>query len=97
MNIYVGNLDGDVTEDVIRSLFARFGEVGKVTIMHDKRGISKGFGFIEMPAVEEASAAIKGLNRTLFLERTLDISESAPPVGKGGRNKVKSRPSRPKR
>jgi RNA recognition motif-containing protein len=97
MNIYVGNLDGDVTEDVIRGLFAPFGEVGKVTLLRDRRGISKGFGFVEMPSANQGSEAIEKLNRTLLLDRTLDISESAPPAGKGGRNKVKPRPSRPKR
>jgi RNA recognition motif-containing protein len=97
MNIYVGNLDGDVAEDMIRSLFTRFGEVGKVTIMRDRREISKGFGFVEMPNGDEGRSAIDGLNRTLLLDRTLDISESAPPAGKGARNKVKPRSSRFKR
>ncbi len=96
MNIYVGNLDNDVNEEKLRSLFARFGEVGKVILMTDRRGISKGFAFVEMPAQIEGSAAIENLNRTLLLDRTLDISESAPPMGKGAR-KAKPRPSRPKR
>jgi RNA recognition motif-containing protein len=97
MNIYVGNLDGEVTEEMIRSLFARFGEVGKVTLMQDRRGISKGFSFVEMPIEAEASLAIENLNRTLFHERTLDISQSAPPGGKHVRSKVKPRSTRFKR
>ena len=97
MNIYVGNLDRDVTEEMVRSLFAHFGEVGKVAIMHDRRGISKGFAFVEMPAEVEANSAITGLNRTLLLDRTLDISQSAPPGGKRGGSKTKSRPQRSRR
>ena len=96
MNIYIGNLDGDVTEETLRALFARFGEVGKVTLMTDRRGISKGFAFVEMPSQAEGSTAMENLNRTLLLDRTLDISESSPPMGKGAR-KAKPRPSRPKR
>ncbi len=96
MNIYVGNLDNDVTEETLRSLFARFGEVGKVNLMTDRRGISKGFAFVEMPSQAEGSTAMENLNRTLLLDRTLDISESAPPMSKGAR-KAKIRPSRPKR
>ena len=97
MNIFVGNLDRDVTEEMVRSLFARFGEVGKVSLMHDRHGISKGFAFVEMPAENEGHSAIEGLNRTLFLDRTLDISQSQPPGGKRGGSKTKSRPPRPRR
>lgn len=92
MNIYVGNLDHDVTEEMIRSLFARFGEVGKVSIMHDRRGVTKGFAFVEMPVESEGHLAIEGLNRTLLLDRTLDITESQPPGGKHGGSNAKSRP-----
>jgi len=97
LNIYVGNLDRDVTEEMLRSLFARFGEVGKVAIMHDRHGISKGFAFVEMPVENEGGSAIAGLNRTLFLDRTLDITESQPPGGKRGGNKIKSGPKRTRR
>lgn len=97
MNIFVGNLDRDVTEEMIRGLFARFGEVDKVSLMHDRHGISKGFAFVEMPVENEGSSAIAGLNRTLFLDRTLDISQSAPPGGKRGGSKTKSGPKRPRR
>jgi len=97
MNIFVGNLNGEVTNDLIRVLFAPFGEVSKVALMHDRHGISKGFAFVEMPVEDEAVSAIEKLNRTLFLDRTLDISQSAPPPRKGGRVNVKSRPARFKR
>jgi RNA recognition motif-containing protein len=90
MNIHVGNLDTAVTEEMIRELFARFGEVGKVTLMQDRRGISKGFGFVEMPAADAGSRAIQELNRTMFQDRTLDITESQPRGGKG------YKPPRPK-
>jgi len=66
----------------------------KVTVMRDRREISKGFGFVEMPNGDEGKLAVEGLNRTLLLDRTLDISESVPPAGKGSRNKIKSRPPR---
>lgn len=97
MNIYVGNLDRDVTEEMLRSLFARFGEVGKVSLMHDRRGTSKGFAFVEMPLESEGRLAIEGLNRTMFLDRTLDITESQPPGGKRPGNKTKSSSKRPRR
>ena len=95
MNIHVGNLDRDVTEEMVRSLFAQYGEVDKVSLLHDRHGTSKGLALIEMPAESEGTAAINGLNRTLFHDRTLDITESQSMGGKRG--KQKSAPKRPRR
>ncbi len=95
MNIYVGNLDKAVTENMVRDLFASFGEVSKVAIMQDRHGVPKGFAFVEMPADNEALSAIENLNRTTLLDRTLDITESQPPGGK--RKGVKIKAKRPRR
>ena len=79
MNIYVGNLSFDVTEDELRTAFAAFGEVASVTIIKDKfTGRSKGFAFVEMPTQAEAQAAISGLNGKEFRERALNVNEARP-------------------
>lgn len=63
MNIYVGSLQYDVTEDELRSVFEAYGAVDSVKIIMDKfSGRSKGFGFIEMPNDEEGEQAIQSLN-----------------------------------
>ena len=50
MNIYVGNLSHDATEDDLRQAFEAFGEVSSVNIITDRfSGESRGFGFVEMP------------------------------------------------
>ena len=97
MNIYVGNIDGQVSESDLHDLFTSFGEVGKVSIVRDRHGISKGFGFVEMPSEDEANSAIERLNRTLFLDRTLDVNESSPSTFRRGHTRSKSRPNRSKR
>jgi RNA recognition motif-containing protein len=94
LNIYVGNLDKAVTENMVRDLFASFGEVSKVAIMQDRHGVPKGFAFVEMPADNEALSAIENLNRTTLLDRTLDITESQPPGGKRKSIKAKAKRSR---
>ena len=49
INIYVGNLSYQATEQELREMFASHGEVGNVTIIKDRdSGRSKGFGFVEM-------------------------------------------------
>jgi len=94
LNIYVGNLDKSVTENMVRELFAGFGQVDKVSIMQDRHGVPKGFAFVEMPIENEAISAIENLNRTTLLDRTLDIIESQPPGGKRKIIKAKIKHSR---
>jgi RNA recognition motif-containing protein len=88
MNIYVGNMSYNVTEEDLRGAFEAFGKVDSVAIIKDKySGESKGFGFVEMPSTAEGQAAIEGLNGKEFKGRTLTINEARPKAegSKGGR------------
>ncbi len=88
MNIYVGNLSREVTEEELRKLFESFGQVTSVNIIKDRySGQSRGFGFVEMPTKSEGQAAIEGLKGKPLKERTLDVSEARPrsEAGRGGR------------
>ena len=79
MNIYVGNLSYDVTEEELRQEFLAFGEVASVNIIMDKySGRPKGFGFVEMPSVSEGQAAITGINGKTLKERTLTVNAARP-------------------
>ena len=79
MNIYVGNLAREATEEELREEFAAFGEVESVAVIKDKySGQSRGFGFVEMPSKSEGQAAIDGLAGKTLKERTLDVSEARP-------------------
>jgi len=86
MNIYVGNLSPDTTEEELRQEFAAFGKVASVAIIKDKySGRSRGFAFVEMPTVSEGQAAVAGLKGKTLRERTLDVSEARPrPDRRGG-------------
>jgi RNA recognition motif-containing protein len=86
MNIYVGNLLFDVTEDELKELFAPFGQVTEVRLIMDKfSGKTKGFGFIEMPSKEEAQKAIEGLNGKDVRGRAMTVNEAKPKVDRGDR------------
>jgi len=79
MNIYVGNLAYSITEDDLRQAFEAFGEVTSANIIKDKfTGQSKGFGFVEMPAKEQAEAAIAGMNGKEMKGRALNVNEARP-------------------
>jgi RNA recognition motif-containing protein len=88
MNIYVGNLLFDVTEDELREAFKPFGEVTEVRLIMDKfSGKSKGFGFIEMPSKEEAEKAIAELNSKEMKGRAMTVNEAKPKTDRGGRGR----------
>jgi RNA recognition motif-containing protein len=79
MNIYVGNLSPNVTEEELRQEFMAFGQLTSVSIIKDKyTGQSRGFGFVEMPSSSEGQAAITGLKGKALADRTLDVSEARP-------------------
>jgi len=87
MNIYVGNLSREVTEEDLRQAFEAFGQVATITIIKDKfSGESRGFGFVEMPAKAEAQSAITGLNGKDLKGRNLNVNEARPRPegGRGG-------------
>jgi len=86
MNIYVGNLSRQTTEDDLRQAFEAFGQVESANIIKDRfSGESRGFGFVEMPSKDEAQKAIEGLNGTDLMGRTLNVNEARPRTDRGGR------------
>ena len=86
MNIYVGNLSHDVTDEDLRQEFETFGQVESATVIKDKfSGESRGFGFVEMPSKEEAAAAISGLEERELKGKKINVNEARPrPAGRGG-------------
>ena len=89
MNIYVGNLPYNTTDDDLRTAFGEFGEVTSVNVISDKfTGQSKGFGFVEMDDNSAADAAIKALNETPMGGRNIKVNQAKPreerPSGGGG-------------
>jgi cold-inducible RNA-binding protein len=92
MNIFVGNLSKDVTEDDLQNLFSEFGNVRSVKVIKDLfSGESKGFGFLEMPGLAEAQKAINDLNTRELKGKKITVNEARPrndkrrPGGGGGR------------
>ena len=85
MNIYVGNLSFQTTDDSLRAAFEAYGQVASAAIIRDKySGQSRGFGFVEMPEKEEAVAAISGVNDVELDGRTLTVNEARPREDRGG-------------
>jgi RNA recognition motif-containing protein len=87
MNIYVGNLSYEVTEEDLKEAFEAFGEVETVRVLKDNyTGRSKGLGFVEMSNNADAQSAINGLNDKELKGRTLKVNTARPRTeNRGGR------------
>ena len=88
MNIYVGNLSREISEEDLREAFEAFGQVASITIIKDRfSGEPRGFGFVDMPIKAEAQSAITGLNDKELKGRILKVNKARPRAerGKGGR------------
>jgi hypothetical protein len=77
IEIYVGNLSYDLTEDQLRKEFEAYGKVNSARIITNRyNNKSKGFGFIHMPNRAEADAAVKALSDKEILGRKLKCNEA---------------------
>ena len=86
VNIYVGNLSYNTSEDDLRNMFEAHGTVDRVSVVMDRMsGRSKGFGFVEMPNETEARAAINALNELETEGRRIMVNEARPKTDRPAR------------
>ncbi|USP81730.1 uncharacterized protein yc1106_09004 [Curvularia clavata] len=75
-NIYVKNIDLDVTDEEFRELFEKHGDITSASIARDEQGKSRGFGFVNYIKHEAASAAVEALNDTEFRGQKLYVGRA---------------------
>ena len=81
MNIYIGNLSLDMTEEELRGEFMEFGEVISVTVMNDRyigSGQPRGYGYVEMASKSEGKTAIANLEGKNLRGRVVSVVEALP-------------------
>jgi cold-inducible RNA-binding protein len=86
INIFVGNLSYQTSQDDLTAAFAQFGQVDRVNIVTDRdSGQPRGFAFVEMANRDEGENAINSLNGAEMNGRALNVNEARPkPAGGGG-------------
>ena len=85
MNIYVGNMNFNFSDQELSNLFSSHGEVSSAKIIMDREsGRSKGFGFVEMPNDEDALKAIAALHETEVSGRKLIVNQARPQENRSG-------------
>lgn len=94
--IYVGGLSYSTTSDGLRQAFEAIGPVVSANVVTDREtGRSRGFGFVEMEADDNAESAIRQMNGKQLDGRTLTVNEArerAPRPGGGGSGGGGNRP-----
>ena len=79
INIYVGNLAFEATEEAMETAFAEYGEVSSARVVVDRfSGRSRGFGFVEMKDDTDAETAIQALNGKEFQGGELTVNQARP-------------------
>jgi RNA recognition motif-containing protein len=77
MNIYIGKLSEQTTETDLQQAFEAFGQVTSATLIKDRlSGVSRGFGFVEMPAQAEAEAAVASLGGSEMRGQSIIVNET---------------------
>lgn len=92
-NIFIANLDWEITSSDLQATFSAFGEVHLAHVVFDaKTKKSKGYGYVEMVSAEEAIKAIQALNGFEVNGRKLDVKIASP---KANRPKPEDKPKKP--
>lgn len=79
MNIYVGRLPVNATEELLREMFEQYGQVNSIKLIKDKfTGNLRGFGFVEMSSNDQGQAAIAGLNGKDIDGSRIIVNEARP-------------------
>ena len=85
MNIYVGNLAYEVTDDDLNEAFSPFGEVTSARVIRDRfTDRSRGFGFVEMSNDTEAQTAIDDVNGKEIKGRAVTVNQARPREDRAG-------------
>jgi len=93
MKLLVRNLLRDTTESEIRTMFEAHGAVQSCTLVTDeKTGLSKGFGFVEMPKQGEAKVAMKTLNGTKVAGNVMRVKKAKPKLDTQNETQEKKAP-----
>ena len=77
---YVGHLDADyfLGDNNLRMAFECYGKITSVRLMRDKRGLSRGFGFVCFERAEDAITAMREMNGEMIGSKRLCVTPVCP-------------------
>ncbi|KAL1963192.1 hypothetical protein VTN77DRAFT_8625 [Rasamsonia byssochlamydoides] len=85
--LFVGNLDPMVTEQMLYETFSRFGTLLSIPkIARDESNLSKGYGFVSFADFESSDAAIANMNGQYLMNKEISVQYAYKKDGKGERH-----------
>ena len=72
--MYVGNLEKEIDDEMLRLHFSKFGTITSAKVMRDKQGVSKGYGFVCFTTPGEASLAVRMMMRQTIIRNELHVA-----------------------
>ncbi|KAJ5180366.1 splicing factor 3B subunit 4 [Penicillium capsulatum] len=85
--LFIGNLDPMVAEQVLYDTFSRFGSlVSFPKIARDDNSLSKGYGFVSFADFESSDAAIANMNGQYLMNKQVSVQYAYKKDGKGERH-----------
>lgn len=95
-NIFIANLDWEVTSADLQATFSSFGKVALAHVVYDSTTRkSKGFGYVEMEDVDAAISAIQALDGMEVNGRKLDVKIASPKANRPPKKEVVEKPKKP--
>ena len=92
VNIFIANLDWEITSDDLRTTFSTFGEVTYAHVVFEKdTKRSKGYGYVEMENTDHAINAIEALNGMEINGRKLDVKIASPKGNRPPKKEVEAK------
>jgi len=73
VNLYVKNLDDDMTDEGLKDLFKSYGTITSAKVMCDDRARCKGFGFVSYKSPDEATKAVTDMHLKVFKGKPLYV------------------------
>lgn len=73
-NLYVSNLDKELTEEALAQIFEKFGGLKSVKVIRDVNGESRGFGYVSYFAPQDAQQAAISTNNTCIIKNAIQVS-----------------------
>jgi cold-inducible RNA-binding protein len=91
INIFIANLDWEVTSDDLHQTFSTFGAVTYAHVVYDRKTKrSMGFGYVEMEDSDQGINAIQALNGLEVNGRPIDVKVASPKA-----NRAPKKPAAP--
>ncbi|MED6182125.1 hypothetical protein PIB30_025678 [Stylosanthes scabra] len=75
-NLYIKNLDPDITDELLQEKFSSFGKIVSLAIAKDANGMSKGFAFVNYDTPDEAKQAMEAMNGSQFGSKNLYVGRA---------------------